>query len=280
MKRFLLRAAGGLAALGVILCAAGLLCGGRVGGLVPHWENGRLVLFVSAPQGTAEQEASPVIPVEKPEPEPGSDPAASVEGVIPTGELHSLELEADAAQVTVQPGDGWGLQVSGTTAYTAVQEDGVWMVTVKKRVADPSVTVTLTYPQGIELQHLERELGMGSLTVDGLSCRTADVEADAGEITLNDLTVTGDCSLEVGMGSIRLQGDLRGGAEIDCGLGEVQCTLMRPQSYGYTVRCDMGSVEMDGRQYDGFSNKASENPSAAVQYAVECDMGSVQLRFA
>lgn len=271
MKKFLLRAAGLCAAVGVALCIAGLLRGGRATGVEFTWKNGRPAFrYVSALNKDAAGSTADAV---------SSATQTASADLSGRGEIRSLDLQIGGARVELVPGDGWDLAVSGTKDYTKKIENGTLHIENDSVLPSDDAVFTLTFPAGWTLDEVSLEIGAGSLTARGLNCTELDLKVGAGSAGLTDCTVLGACSLEAGMGSVTYTGELAAGAEVDCGMGSVRCTVSEPPSWGAEVDCGVGSVHIGSQSWSGLGAETVFGAGAPVQYKVDCGLGTVEIRF-
>lgn len=298
MKRFLWKAAGVVAVFGVAFCLAGVLRGGHPMSIAVHWQNGlphisyftddsgwRLV--AGDPDSRPTDHGSSLPAEAPPAPEaPAAPEAPSIEYAdgdreVPGQTVRALDVDVGAAKVVLQPGEDWSLQVKGLQNYSAEVDDGVWEISCNEMTVfgTQDSCLTITFPRDAVLDELDLDIGAGGATVEGLRCQEMDITVAAGGAELRDVVVYGECQLEADVGGITLQGDLQGGADIECGMGGVKCVLVRPRDYGYTVDCGMGGVTIDGVDHGGLAADATVNAAAPVQYDIDCGMGGVEIKF-
>ncbi len=294
MKRFLLKAAGVCAVIGVVLCVAGFLLGGKLVGI----NIGRNGLSYS--DATMQELLSGQRPIFETDATPDgapADPAAADEsaasaqsGSVPTNadaaglhtfdgvEIHSLDVELGGAQAYLRAGDRWSVTVENTGKYTTVVKEGVLNVTCREDTyPETAAVVTITCPQDAFLREADIELGAGTLTVDRLVCSSLELDVGAGSAVLNDIEAGSACDISVGAGWVELNGTLSGENSIDCGMGEVICRLTAVDRYDFEVDCGMGSVVLDENEFSGLGAQGSSRTGAAVRYDIDCGMGSVEI---
>ena len=200
-----------------------------------------------------------------------------------TGSVRELEIDISTAEVVIQPGDAYDLQVSGSPRYESRVSGGVWTI---KTTGDwqlrnwENVKFFITVPRDTVFDEVELSIGAGTLKADGLACRTADLEVGAGEMTVKNLTCTQESSLDVGMGKLTIDGgSLDGKNEVSCGMGVAEVAVSRPADYGYALGSGMGSVTIDDYSHSGMGVELEVNRSAATFYDIECGMGEVTITF-
>lgn len=230
-----------------------------------------------------------------------------LENLLPGGTFASLDIDLGLAEVYIQQGDAYSLTVEGTgPASETWVEDGTLHIKLKDNQSLHNVdlsklnhqTFTLTLPAGTVLDEVELEIGAGTLYAEGLRCRQLEAEVGMGELDLSDVVCSekaelsagmgeltaydficeGRTSIEVDMGSFSLTGRLDGRTEIDCGMGSAELWLEHPGSYGYKIKCGMGSAVIDGQGVNNGSSTGGDSGSS-VYYDVDCGMGSVEIYF-
>ena len=121
----LLSIAGGCLVLGIILSIVGLCLGGRLTSIRVGWDNGPRVYYTDAftdgefGMFRADASGAPSAP---------GAPSPSSSGSVPTGSVRELEIDISTAEVVIQPGDAYDLQVSGSPRYESRVSGGVWTI--------------------------------------------------------------------------------------------------------------------------------------------------------
>ncbi len=202
--------------------------------------------------------------------------------------LTNLELNIDAAECTIQTGDDWKLtggkyvswrQDSGTLVIEETRRAGWWF---RSRPAP----ITLTVPQNTGLNQLDIDVDAGSVYVDGLTARTAELDVDAGVIEMKNFR-TDRLTADVDAGTIEIEGVLAGNSELSCDVGSIELTLLDISAIG-SIRgsSDAGSIDVvssSGALYgsdSGFSDDMVlplPDATGSAILAVDCDVGSVTI---
>ncbi len=202
---------------------------------------------------------------------PASSSAPAASSAAPIYKYHSLEVDAGACSVVIQPGDDFAVS-SNIQNYSVKNDDG------KLEVESPHLVsgeITITVPRDLTLRDLEVSIGAGTLTVTDVSCEKGDFEVSAGEMTLENVTITRESSFEVGMGTLAFSVSLTGKTDIECGMGTVALNATRPADFGYEIEVGGGTVTLDGQTYTTLHGKYTENRGAATFFEIECGMGTV-----
>lgn len=262
----------------------------------------------------------PPEPPEAPEapeaPEPPAAPTAPGRTATSFADANIIDLDIGAGYVTIKTGSEASLVVDGPLEYTSKMEEGVWKIKSKHNLdgirtsteiwkdrprffrngKDVTTTYTLTLPA--TATHLETELGMGSMEIEGLTLTEGDFTIDMGELKVKDCTiedasysadmgavdVTGHngrlCELETNMGAIKFSGNVTEWMEADCTMGSIKADLPRPERYGWKAETSLGSIDIDGKGAAGLSSGSSgENNGEGPFFELKCDMGSIEVKF-
>ena len=85
---------------------------------------------------------------------------------------------------------------------------------------------------------------------------------------------------ECGAGQIVLEGEVTDRADLQCDLGNIQCTLPgSSDAYNYEVNCDLGEVMINGESYSSFHNRIKADHGSGSEIKAECNLGSIELMF-
>ena len=77
-----------------------------------------------------------------------------------------------------------------------------------------------------------------------------------------------------------VNGQIRDGGEIECGVGEVVLALdNKEEDFDYKVSCGIGSVLVGENSYSGFREKRKLTMGAGRKMEIECGIGSVAVTF-
>ena len=286
----LLKIAAVLALLGLLLTLAGFAMGARpsdkvtvsIGPLQIHSHHGLWNMFFTVEDPdeqtaaassvfTPEGDDAPILDDSSSAPQADPAPSSSSAQSAATYLYHSLKVDAGACSVVIQPGGDF-VVTSDTQTCSVRNDDGTLEVESPHLM---SGEITITVPRGVTLRELEVTIGAGSLTVTDVACEQGEFEAGAGEMKLENVTITRESSFEVGMGALEFSGSIAGKSDIECGMGTVDIASARPESFGYEIEVGGGTVTLDGRSYTALGGKYTENRGAATFFEVECGMGTV-----
>lgn len=117
------------------------------------------------------------------------------------------------------------------------------------------------------------------MTAGSLECTSLDVEAGAGEVCLYQVSAQ-KADVEIGMGTAVLQGSVSREVSVDCGMGTAELTLSGKETdYNYEIDCDLGIIEVAGKDYSSLDRTSKVNNGAAGKCSLECSMGRISLMF-
>ncbi len=120
--------------------------------------------------------------------------------------------------------------------------------------------------------------GIGSISIDRMEINGSSFyEIGAGELTIYDLTAE-DITVDCGIGTAYLTGDIGGDCMLDCGVGSIYLETWKPYSgFDYRIECGIGSVAINDRDYDGIAKSVTIENGADSVFSIECGVGEVQL---
>ena len=185
-------------------------------------------------------------------------------------DVDRLYIDLQAADLEIKNGADFSLQ--SNHEYLKV-EDSSDSLSIKetKRIFSQSnkgYKVVLTIPESKTLQSITINTGAGKFTLSSFTAKALKLSVGAGEVVLNDITVTdktefeggageitvNDCSftdmdMEIGVGECSLSASLLGDSKIDCGVGEAELNLISTPQIDYTISVEkgLGEVTVDGK---------------------------------
>ena len=165
----------------------------------------------------------------------------TVETPTTNGTITCLDIDMQAANVTVQVGSEWNLEAD---EYTTWKQDGDTMCitrTVPSVAGNKDTDVTITVPQA-EFQEVDCSLDAGTLTMNGLKVNGEfDCDMDAASAVLTDMTANNaDFSAEAG--SVDYTGILTGDCSAETDAGSIDLKLLA----GSTIQTITGDKELAG----------------------------------
>lgn len=203
-----------------------------------------------------------------------------------TQSIRSLDLEISAAQVVVQAGDDWKLETNFKKKYlTSTVKDGVLTLEQPSHEEDvrdllrsnkQTPTITLTVPKDRTLKKLKVDLGAGTMELRDLSAKNSVLDVSAGSVTLDQLnTHTTDVSCDLGevSGTMSLTGD----GSMDVSMGSIDLELLKSSELEeINADTSMGDVTLNGKDFSGSKRMGKSGGTLDLS----CDMGSIALKTA
>lgn len=200
-----------------------------------------------------------------------------------------LELDIDAAELTIKEGDSWSLTAGRSTSWGVSGDtlsiwqssgDGWWWK------SDPA-PITLTVPKGSVIASMDIDVDAGSVTVQGITAAqgiTCDV--DAGSVQMNDMSA-GRLKADCDAGEIVFSGQVTGPVELNCDVGRIDAALQEGSTVGrISGNVDAGDLDIrvNGTPCVTGENSFSSTISADIPGAlggelltIDCNVGSVSI---
>lgn len=132
----------------------------------------------------------------------------------------------------------------------------------------------------LKAKSISMDVGAGEMNIDSMSAETVSISVGAGTVDVKNADVAKDLDLEVGMGSISVQGKITGDMDAECAMGEIDITLRGSESeHNYTLECGMGNVIIGNNEYGGIAEERKINNGSSSYFDIECAMGSITIEF-
>lgn len=218
-----------------------------------------------------------------------------VQAYTPAGSITGLELELDAAALTVRTGDTFHLE-SNLKSLTVQESDGIWKIRQKSSVMpiySADAYCALTVPADTLLDSVKLDNGAGKVNIDTLTAARLDFDLGAGTFYAGSLTATTEATIDGGAGQLTIAGGslqdldmdmgvgrtaltarLTGECSLDMGVGASVITLLgRREDYRLHIDKGLGYVTVDGeavRDGDVIGN-------GAAQVALDGGLGRIEV---
>lgn len=238
--------------------------------------------------------------------------------ILPDQNIQELKIELGAGNIVIQEGGEFSLKIRKNSKNAKIKskvKDGVWKIEEEgqwnfdfslkdlkdiakkmKKGMKKGVSILITVPTGFQADKIDIKVDAGKVMAQTLLVEEAEFEVSAGTIAIENLTVTEEMDLHVGMGKVEIsggyihnldldcdmgkaffQGTLTGENKIDCNMGSVQLRLENSASdYSFFAENDMGSITIDGENYSGFSSKEKQG-DGDTKVELDVDMGSIEI---
>lgn len=208
--------------------------------------------------------------------------------------IRNLHIELGQTELHIIPGDSFVFTADGKIDSIAVTGDTLHIKHTEKDSETfslfksylfekeiPPLKATLTVPYNVFFENITLEIGMGEFESKmPLKCKRSTINVGLGSCSLEDFSVTDYFETECGMGSLFIQGNLKGNSKIQCGMGTVELiTQGNPDDYNYKTQVGMGSVQIGDKTFEGLSNKERFSSTAKNYFDIDCGMGSIIISF-
>lgn len=121
--------------------------------------------------------------------------------------------------------------------------------------------LTITIPEGCELQTLACDMDMGNLVIDDINATSVALSADMGNIEMNEVNFT-TLAVKANMGSVSCDDSNITTAAFVADMGSID---IEGNFVSVSAECDMGSIEIKS---DNINN---------TKFDLKCDMGSIKI---
>lgn len=208
--------------------------------------------------------------------------------------IRNLHIELGQTELHIIPGDSFvftadrkidSIAVTGDTLHIKhTEKDSETFGLFKSYLFEkeiPPLKATLTVPYNVFFENITLEIGMGEFESKmPLKCKRSTINVGLGSCSLEDFSVTDYFETECDMGSLFIQGNLKGNSKIQCGMGTVKLiTQGNPDDYNYKTKVGMGSVQIGDKTFEGLSNKERFSSTAKNYLDIDCGMGSIIISF-
>ncbi|MCD7918836.1 MAG: DUF4097 family beta strand repeat-containing protein [Clostridiales bacterium] len=193
----------------------------------------------------------------------------------PDQEFVNIEIELTTGTIKIYSGDAFSLTYDGgKTAEYSVTDSTLY-------VPDQNAgELTLILPSGYVFDTVTISVDQGHLYAEGrLSAKKLSLDLGEGEATLEDLSVSESCTVNVKRGSAFLSGTLAGTVEAQCNEGQIQIRPSGQQTdFNYDLELSDASVQIEDENYHGTLEKTVDN-SAEDTINLSCTKGEISVEF-
>lgn len=234
--------------------------------------------------------------------------------ILPDQDIKIMKIEIAAGKVAIQQGDKFFLQIKKNSNNAKIKStvvDGIWKIEEKnshdfhfsikdlknitKRIKK-GISVLITVPKGFEADKIKIEVDAGKVIAGQLFAKKAEFEVNAGTIAIENLTVTDEMDMEIGMGTIDIAsgqihdlnlecdmgkavygGILTGRNKMECNMGSIELNLENNiADYSFSTESNMGSIRIDGEKYSGLSSNGTYG-DGDTQVQLTVNMGTIKV---
>lgn len=205
--------------------------------------------------------------------------------------VRNISMDFGAAEVAIIEGSKYSIETRGITEENMncyLNKEGTlvvgnlrrfylnfWSHDRRSRIV-PRILISV--PKNASVEKFRIAIGAGKLNSKPLSlhCETGSLDVGAGTLVLEGL-YGGRIDMRCGMGNLELKGSVTGCVNLDCGMGSVKLKLEgEPSDYSYDAKVGLGDFKFNGEKKSGvcqiYNNQKKEN-----HFSVNCGMGSVHI---
>lgn len=228
-------------------------------------------------------------------------------------DVKSIDFEINRANLEVSEGDVFSIKYqkhSNSDFECYIDEDGEWHISGSVRSKRLSLyniiswfengekdTIYITIPAGTELSDFDLEVNAGNVEWKDITAGDFDIDVNAGNIELYGVNIIGkmeiscsagnvevdnasvsDLYISLSAGNVDWSGDARGNINADSNMGNVTIRLSGDvDDYNYDVNSNMGSVTLNGKEYEGWSETINIQNGAEKNIILSSNMGNIDV---
>ena len=203
-----------------------------------------------------------------------------------TTDLKKVHADIDIADLTIQEGEEIHVDFQGDQDFEpeVTQKNGV--LTITQRVESrwfnifknnkKNVKITVTIPEGTELEELKTELDLGDTRLKNLKVSHCSVSTDLGDAKCEDCSFT-DIRVVSAMGDVQIKNCSFEDLDVRQDLGDVDISTPQDLSDADLVlETDLGDVSVNGQNQ---KSKFSLSGDGEIRVVVENDLGDIDLDY-
>ena len=199
-----------------------------------------------------------------------------IESVIDTKGITEIQISAKEIELEIQTTSKDQIYIEGSKQGSSIKQDGNEVeITIDGGRWNGTQDITLYIPVGLNLHQLDLEVGAGSVLMEGILAKEYELQVGAGELIARELA--GDeINIDCGVGRIVLEGGFHKHIEVDCGMGEVNMKSSEDLAlYNQNVNSSIGTVKIGEVEYSGIGNKKVQKSDLDRTIEINCGIGSV-----
>lgn len=209
-----------------------------------------------------------------------------------------LSIDIAASKLIIK--EGASLKVENNNEYITTEQDNNKLSIKEKKhhsfFASKDSELTIYIPKDLTFDEVFISNGAGIINIEKLISKNLKLELGAGEVTINNLEVLKDTSIDsgagavtisksnlnnldlnVGVGKFIINSILTGNSKIDAGIGELNINLLdSKENYLITADKGIGSIKIDGVEY---KNETSYG-NGENKIDIDGGIGSINISFA
>ncbi len=186
-------------------------------------------------------------------------------------DVSSLDLDLTYTKLEIRVGDEFKVETNNSKlVYT--NRNGNVRIKDNNRgwLNNKESILTIYIPEDLYLDRAYIDTGAGKINIESLNARNLNLKIGAGEVNIDNMTITGsakinggvgkatlkscqinDLKADLGVGEFSFNGRLTGKNEFDSGVGSVNISLIDDmENYKIDVDKGIGSIKLDGEKID------------------------------
>ena len=162
-------------------------------------------------------------------------------------------------------------------ALTITQHVETKWINVFKKENRKGIQITVTIPEGTELEELKTSLNLGDTKLDRVKAVNCTLDSDLGDIRCEDCEFTGIKILS-SLGDVHVKNSLFEDMDVRQDMGDVNISTQQDLSDSdLNLETDLGDVRVNGKDQE---SRFSLSGSSGIRVVVENDMGDIRLEYA
>lgn len=183
-------------------------------------------------------------------------------------DIDMIDIEVDNVDIVIEAGDEFKIATDNDDITYRENDKKLVIIGKKASIFNKKVTssVVIYIPKNKELDRIELESGIGSVSINEISVGILEMELGAGKVEIDDLEVLrkvdidggageividnsrfNNLELDMGIGGVSLNGEVIGNNEINAGVGKLDLELVGSvDDYMLHVNKGIGEAIIDG----------------------------------
>lgn len=196
------------------------------------------------------------------------------------GMFDTIHLTANVMELTVKPGEDYGIEYSCTEGLVPTYEvkDGELIVEQEKDMTlfgNNRCSVTITIPEEKALDQVFMDIDVGDVTVENMEIVSFTLEADVGDLNIKNVN-SKDMTFTCDTGDIEADNVTFTNLDIQTDVGDVDVrSAVNLDEYSFEMRCDVGEITING---DDSGNEHNVKGSAGT-VTIQSDVGDVDVNY-
>ena len=209
-------------------------------------------------------------------------------------EINSLEIKLKISSLKIVSGDFFSIETNNKNINYSVNEDKI-TIKEKRNLNFKDSKVIITVPEDKIFDSVIIDTGAGNIDADNLSSIYLKIDGGMGDITFNNLSVTEEIKIEIGVGNIelldsqinnlefdgdvgnfRFEGDLFGKSDFDTGIGDIYVEI-NSDLEDYTVEVDksIGNIIINDEK---INSNYRNNKESSKSILIDGGIGNITLK--